>query len=351
MIYRRSFYTEVSSNILVTLLVLGGLATLISMGRIISDTANIPADAILTLLGLQLIKNTPQILTAATFAGILITFNRMVQSKELAMWGMAGLNMWHWAFTTIKILIPMAITIWLIALYSAPWSIRFSAEYQHQLANSLKIEDTNPGIFGEVAEQNLIYHLGAISADRSQALGIFIARTSNDEEQIQLVLANRADTEIDAEGLKQLNLDRGQIHNLNFVNSVASKIDFSAGEFNLSQVKRDRSLRLRALAVDNLTTESSDQVELLWRHGFLITAILLGLLALPLGKFSSGAGRGYQVLLAILFYWFYYALMGYTKDLGINEELTPLIAVAIPCLGLGLVTLIFYILRPGRYIA
>ena len=349
MIYRRSFYREAGGNIASMLLVIGGLTAMVLLGRIIAATSYLPAHGALALLGLQLLKSSPQLLTAAAFGGMLIAFNRMAHSRELAAWSMAGLHTRHWLGATLVMAVPLAATVALLALHAAPWSIRYGAEYQRNLADEVELERTNPGLFGEISGQNLVYHLRAVAPDRSHALGIFIARGAR-EDRVQLVLADQAQTLLDGDGLHQLDFENGEVHNLDFSSQTASRIRFQAGSFSLSQQARDRSLRLRARAASELGDDAAERTELLWRWGFGPALLLLALLALPLGKLGLSSSRSYQILLALLGYWFFYAFGGYTKELGFRAEMAPALAAIAPLLLLVLIVAGSYLARPGRYL-
>ena len=344
MIYRRAFYAEAGYNVAMLTLVLGGLSAMVLMGRLITRTVSVSAGSILTLLGLQIVKIMPQLLTVALFAGLVVTFNRMSQSRELAAWNISGLRDRHWNWAVLAMTVPMAATVWALALHAAPWSIRQTELFQNELSEKIKIEDSTPGIFGESSEQRLVYHLGALSPDRGTALGIFIARRSG-PESIQLVLAERAETVIDELGLRDLRMDSGELHNLSFRYSSASRVTFRKADFHLGREERIDNLRLRAVPLARLGGGRAERVEYLWRHSFLGVAFLLGMLALYLGRFSPGSGRSYQVLLAVLGYWLYYALAGYGKELGESGAISPATAAFSPLALIALPLVIFAVHR------
>lgn len=325
MIYRRSFFAEAGANVAMLAAVLGGLASMVLMGRLITQTVSVSTGWMLTLLGFELVKVLPQLLTVSLFAGLVVTFSRMSQARELAAWRISGLGDRHWQVAVLAMALPMAVTVWVLALHVAPWSIRNSELFQSELAESLEIEDTAPGIFGEVAENRLVYHLDALSPDRRQALGIFIAKRSGPSD-FQLVLATRAKTVVDDLGLRDLVMDGGEMHNVSLSGRSASRVSFGRAEFRIGREERDDNVRLRAYPLDSLGGRDAERVERLWRHAFGAAALLLCLAALPLGRMSPGSGRSYQVLLAVLVYWLYYALAGYAKDLGEGGEVSALLA-------------------------
>ena len=348
MIYRRAFYGEALGNAALLLGVIGGLTAMVLMGRLVTDTAYLTAGSTLLLLLLQLIKYLPQLVSASLFAALVVTFNRMVQSRELASWSMVGLRRRHWLGCTLALSLPSALAVLLLALYGAPWSIRFADSYQRELASTLKLEQTSPGIFGEIKAQDLVFHLGALSPDRKQALNIFIARATA-AQAFQIASAAKADTTIDAGGVRSLALYQGQLNVIDFASEASSRIEFAASQFNLGQASEQSQVRRRALAPSELRRSDANRVELYWRLGFGPALVLLALLAFALGRLSPNSGKGYQVVLAILVYWFYTALAGFVRDLGFAGELAPWAAGALPPGLLGLcVALALGLLAPQR---
>ncbi|MBF2735730.1 MAG: LptF/LptG family permease, partial [Betaproteobacteria bacterium AqS2] len=328
----------------------GGLAAMVLLGRIVADAGYLPAHAALVLLGLQLLKNSPQLLSVSAFAGMLIAFSRMAQARELTAWAMAGLGDRAWTGAALALALPMAVTVALLALHAAPWAIRSAADYQRGLADEVELERASPGLFGEIASQDLVYHLRAVSPDRGHALGIFIARGAK-EDGVQLILAEQADTLIDDAGLHRLDFSGGEVHSLDFATRTASRIRFAAGAFQLSQSAGGGAQRRRALAAADLGDGAAGRTELWWRLSFGPALLLLTLLALPFGRMGLSSGKGYQVLLAILCYWFYYALSGYAKELGGRGELPAALAAGGPLVLLAAGALAAHLARPGRWLA
>ena len=340
MIYKRAFYNEAGLNIATVLMALGGLFGMVLMARLLAETLSVSATSVLVLLGLELLKITPQLCTVALFAGLVMTFSRMSQSREMAAWQISGLRDIHWNILVVFMAVPMAMAIWVLALHAAPWSIRQSSSYQTVLADKAKLEDTAPGIFGEIEDQNLVYHLGALSPDRRQALGIFIVRRQG-PMNLQIVLTDKAETVIDDVGLRNLRMEKGELHNLSFSTKAATKIDFAKAEFQFGKEERIDTLRLRGRTLASLGGQPAARTEYFWRHSFAAAALLFGFMAFPIGRLSPGSGRSYQVLLAVLSYWLYYAISGYAKDLGNNGDIAPAAAAFSP---LVLVTLALFAL-------
>ena len=349
MIYRKSFYLEAIHNTALMLGVIGGLAAMVLMGKLITDSTYLDAGATMLLLLLQLLKYLPQLLTASLFAALVVTFNRMTQTREMAAWSIAGLRRSHWLSCSLTMSLPTAVTVLVLALYSTPWSIRYADEFQRELSRTVKLEDSSPGIFGEVREQDLVFHLGALSPDRSSALNIFIAR-STEQGQYQVAIAAKAATGEDPHGLRTLKLDSGHLHFVDFRQRLSRLVEFGSAEFLLGLENLVQQARRRALAPTELDSSDASRVELLWRLGFGPAVILLAILAFSLGQASPGSGKGYQVLLAVLSYWLYSAVAGYFKDLGINGELAPAAAASLPLALLGGVAVALALLRPARLV-
>lgn len=337
MIYRRAFFTEILRTITTLLVVLGGLLTIIGLSRLLADHTALPVQATLVLVALQLLKYSPQLLTASLFAALVVVFGRMRQSGEMAAWGVAGLNVRDWQTAVLAIAVPMAATVALLALHSVPWSVRYSQAYLREVSKTIKLENATPSLFGEIPAHGLVFHLDALSPDRTEALGVFIIRAP-DPASLQVMSAKRSKTVLDLGGLRRMEMNAGHVHELNFTTGQGSLIKFTDATLHLGNqaIANNPSRRARALA--DLDDTAPDQVEYWWRYAFFPTAVLLSLLALPLGLTRLGRGRGYQTVLALLAYWLFYACVNLFKDYGIQGKLplllaafTPQLALLLPC--------------------
>ncbi len=341
MIYRQSFNSETINNGAALAIVLGGIFLLVWLGRLYADQIALSGFATFNLVLLQTTRILPQLLTVGLFAGMVITFNRMVQSNEYNAWAAAGLCDRDWQRTVLWLALPIAVVIAVLALHGVPWVIRFAEEYQRQLTEQAKVEDSAPGLFSELPDQDLVFHIAALSSDRQSAIGIFIIRQPQDKI-LQIMSAQRADTEIDAGGLRSLRMQQGHFHALDFATQSGSRITFNNADLDLSSQQETREYRLRARALGDLGDSAGERVEFWWRVSFPISLVLLCLLALPLGRSSPGSGRSYQALIAVLIYWLYYACAGLAKDYGIQKSISPLTAGLGPLLLLLIPLLCIY---------
>lgn len=343
MIYRRAFFTETLRNISVLTLILGGLLALVGMARLLGDHTNLPASATLGLVILQTLKVSPQLLTAGCFAALVMVFGRMCHTGEMTAWRIAGLTDRDWLSAVLLLALPLALTVGVLALFSVPWSLRYAEDYLRQVTATVKLEDAPPSLFGEVPARNMIYHLDEISPDRDQALGVFIHR-STDFHSVQIIRAAKAQTETDLVGLRSIQLETGQVHDLNFITGESSNTSFAQAQLRLGEQWQADKPRRRAMVLTELDSSPPEQTEFWWRLAFLPATLLLALLALPLGQARFGGGGGYLATLALLCYWLFYALAGLCKDYGIRGEIpallaacAPLLLLLIPLAGYGLV--------------
>lgn len=342
MIYQRSFYAETLQNVAVLCFIFGGLLALVGVARIIGDNPELPAAATLGLVLLQLIKVAPQLLTATFFAALVMVFGRMCHSGEMIAWKIAGLRDAHWVALVVKLAVPMAITVGILAMYSVPWSLRYAEDYLHRVTQTLRLEDSTPSLFGEVAARDLVYHLDKLSPDREAALGVFIQRSIIPGE-VQIIRAASAQTQTDLAGLRAIDLANGQVHDLDFNLFASSRTTFVEARLHLGQQWQTDKPRLRAMTLADLNEEASGATEFWWRLAFIPVVLMFALVALPLAKVKISGGAGYLATLALLSYWLYYAIAGLSKDYGIKGELPAVVAGMLPLgllLGLGAIVTI-----------
>ena len=347
MIYRRSFYYEALNNAAVLVAILGGIFLLVWFGLLLTEQIAFSGVVSFNLVLLKTASIMPQLLTVALFSGTVTTFSRMVQSAEYTAWAFAGLRERHWQLCVLLLALPMAVTVGMLALHGAPWTIRFAEDYQRQAIGETRLEDNVPGLFSELPDQNLIFYFDALNPDYRSALGIFIVRQPQ-ENVMHLLSARRADTEINANGLRSLRMQQGLFTALDFSRSSGSHINFNSAQLDLSKRQDHQQYRLRSRPLSELSADAAGQVEYWWRVSFPLCLLLLCLMALPLGQLSPGTGRSYQMLLATLCYWLYYTFAGLAKAYGLQGTITPLTAGLGPLLLLVLPLTGYYAYRLVR---
>jgi len=144
--------------------------------RVLADVAAgaLPADLVLTLLSLQLLKNIDSILPLAVFFSVLLAFGRLYRDHEMVAMtasgiGQAKLTGFLMVIAPLLFLINAACSLYLSPLAASKVdSIRFAAENRSELSLLAA------GRFVESRDGGLIMYVEELSEDQSQLKNVFV---------------------------------------------------------------------------------------------------------------------------------------------------------------------------------
>ena len=336
-IWQRSFLSETIGRAGWILLGFVFLTGLVILGRQDTRMGQLAFDQLLVLFALGSIKSLPQQLTFSLFASLLISFGRMMSQREFASWAAAGLRLRDWLAMVVLLAAPLAVVVGWLALSAVPWSLRAVAEYRQLVAAKAHIEQSRPNVFGLLAANNYVYHLGTLEPHQNYAEDIFVAGET-DIDRLRVLLASNGKTATSADGNKFLELTGGHLYAFDFNTGEVEQARFVSAQFDYNFATDVASHRLRALALDDLAGPQG-RLEFYWRLGFGPAVLILSLLAVPAGLLCRRVSREYIILIAVLGYWLFYVLAGLGKDLGFAGWLEPWQAILFPLALAGLLLL------------
>ena len=110
-IFKRSLTHELINTASGVFLILMGIVIAQRAGFLVRSAAKgwIPNDAITTLLGFNMVKFLPMILSLTIFLAVLLTLTRWHRDSEMAVWFSSGLGITKWILPIFKkVLVPEA---------------------------------------------------------------------------------------------------------------------------------------------------------------------------------------------------------------------------------------------------
>ena len=129
---------------------------LILMGIVIAQRAGyfvqlaakgvLPNDAISTLLGFNMVKFLPMILSLSIFLAVLLTLSRWHRDSEMVVWFSSGLSITQWIRPILTFAIPVVMIITLLSLVVMPWAIQKGQDYRTQLKSRDELSTISPGM-------------------------------------------------------------------------------------------------------------------------------------------------------------------------------------------------------------
>lgn len=297
----RQFAASVAAVVVVLLLVgLGGL--LVDLMAEIAR-GKVPASLLLSQLGLRSIQVLPMLLPLALFVGLMLAIGRLYGDSEMAVLSAVGLGPQRLWRPLLAVAVPVAAVVALASLWAAPAGARLAERMIEDANRSFLVAGLEAGRFVELPGRAGVVYVGEISPEGTQ-FGRMFVQTERDG-RLDVVTARAGELFLEGETARYLRLRDGFR-----VEGDPSKQDFRMMRFAENElqvpdrepeVDRDRLDAAPSLALAAMD-EAPARAELHWRLATPIVALVLGLMALPLGRGEPRQARHGRVLAALLIY-------------------------------------------------
>jgi lipopolysaccharide export system permease protein len=285
----------------------------------------LPAGVIFELLGLKALKYLILLLPLALYLAILLVLGRMYKDSEMAALASCGVGPTRLYRPVMWVAVPMALMQGWLSLHVVPWSDRFETRLVARAESRINISAVTPGRFHEGHEGQRVIYVERITGN-DQLHNVFIHLRHHDH--IVLLSAKRGYIETDKDnGYRYLVLVDG-----NRYEGLPG-----SGKFRILHFAKHGLLlrgvpvtvappRLNELPTAQLWGSSDPRkaAELQWRISVPLAAVVLGLLAVPVGRVSPRKGTYGKLLVAVLLYVFYFNILALARTWMEKGE-TPLV--------------------------
>lgn len=300
-----------ASAILLLVTVGGAIADLLSKVA----RGRIPADLLLTLIGLRTIDGLVILLPLAMFLGVLLALGRLYRDSEMAVLSASGLDLRGLLRPLVLLAVPATIVLAIISCFIAPWAVRTSQTLLADANRSILVAGLEAQRFTRIPGRDGIIYVGEMSADGTRFQRMFIETESADDDdqgtRIDIITAPSGHLYNDASGKgRYLALQDGFRAEGKLGSDAFRLMRFERNDIRLpddeaatDSAEIKRSAPLAALWNSD---DPVQRAELHWRFAAPISALVLTLLALPMARSSPREPRHARMLIAILF-WLVYA--------------------------------------------
>jgi lipopolysaccharide export system permease protein len=309
MIFQRALRRELLSTAGAVFTTLFTITITVMLIRILGQAAGgkVASGDVVSLLGFTALTIMPILLINTGFISVLLVVTRSFQDSEMVVWFTAGLSLTRWIRPVLTFGLPLVIATALLSFVVTPWAHKQSAEFRERYEKREDIAKVSPGKFQESASTDRVFFVEGVSGDSSHVKNIFVNTTQNGRASI--VVAKEGTMEFNAAGDKFLVLSKGRRYD-----GTPTQADFQMMEFEkygllvsrqAQAVVGDKSARTLPLSQLIAAPTGANLGELLWRIALPLMAVLLLLIAIPLGFVNPRGGRSSNVLIALLMYVFY----------------------------------------------
>lgn len=289
-------------------LILLGIVIAQRAGYLVRSVAKgfIPNDAIGTLLGFNMVKFLPMILSLAIFLAVLLTLTRWHKDSEMVIWFSAGLGLKQWIRPILNFAVPVIIVITLLSLFVMPWATQKAEEYRVQLKNRDELSSVSPGVFKESNAGDRVYFVESFDKLGYEVKNVFVQSVQH--QKTGVIVASSGKRVKEKNGDNFLVLEQGRRYEGKPNSAEVSTTEFEqyAIRIETKEASPEPSTAQEKSTQSLLTDNSAaDKAEMQWRLAIPISAIILVLLAIPLSFVDPRAGRSLNMMFALFIFIIY----------------------------------------------
>ncbi len=308
MIFRRALqreFTHVAAGVFVALFAV--LITVVLI-RLLGQAAGgrVPVGAVLALIGFGSLMDLAIVLTLTVFLGVLLALSRCYRDSEMVVWFASGLSLMAWIRPVLRFALPLTLLIAGMTLFLGPWASQKSYEYRVKLESRDDTQRVAPGVFRESSGAQRVFFVEVEAGEDGKVRNVFVSEEKGG--RLSVVVAAKGSIQTDEEGNRYVVLEQGRRYDGNPGTPEYRVMVFDRYQLRIESGRQAApSSRVRSKPTFELLEQPSPGAwgELSYRINTPLAALFLALLAIPLSFVNPRAGRGSNLLLAVLIYLIY----------------------------------------------
>jgi len=322
-----------------------------------SISFGIPIKELMPLVGFNMLRDIPIILTLSLFMSIIITISQLYKNSEAVVMNSIGLGDKNFMNLIKPIVFFTFIIIFYLTIFAVPWAKQQKSYAEDETVNASEFSFITEGKFESFKNGEIVFY--ASESKVNDIVGeqnmeeIFIYALDNESPVIVLAAEAKKYTDKNNDSI-YLRLKNGiryeglpgneKINILNFekydLEIVSGDIQKSISSFSEIEEKN---------TIDLLREGGSKaNAEIQWRISQPISLLILSIFGIFLGKTSPRTGKGINLIIGIVVFMLYNNALLVAKSAIENDQLSPLIGMWSIHLLFLLTLIIFYQFRQGK---
>ncbi|MEN3295620.1 MAG: lipopolysaccharide export system permease protein [Burkholderiales bacterium] len=329
MIFQRALRRELVSTAGAVFTTLFTVTITVMLIKILGQAAGgkVASQDVIALIGFAALNLLPVLLILTGFIAVLLVVTRSYQDSEMVVWFASGLSLSRWIRPVLSFGLPIVVLTALLSFFATPWANRQSAEFRERFEKRQDIAKVSPGKFQESSSSDRVFFVEGVTGD-TRVKNVFVNTVQKGTDSV--VVAREGTIEVDKQGDKFLVMSQGRRYD-----DASAEHEFRIMEFDRYGVLVSRqgevaagNTSARALPTEALMANPNNfnMAELLWRFSLPVMALLLMLLAIPLGFVNPRGGRSANLLIALLMFVFYSNMVSVLQATVVQGRLPVTIA-------------------------
>jgi lipopolysaccharide export system permease protein len=317
----------------------------------------IPIQELMPIVGFNMLRDLPIILSLSLFLSIIISISQLYKSSEAVVMNSIGIGDKNFIYLIQPVVIFLFILVFFLTIYAVPWAKEQKSYAEDETVNASEFSFITEGKFESFKNGEIVFYTSESSsvdtAGEQNMEEIFIYFPK--EESPIVVLASEATKYTDSESKSIfLRLKDGVRYegfpgsaNVNIMNFDRYDLEIVSGEVqkslsNFSEIEEKTSIDL--LIEGGILANA----EMQWRFSQPISILILSIIGVLLGKTSPRTEKGVNLLIGLGIFMLYNNGLVVAKNSIENGQLNPLVGLWSIHLLLVLFMIIFYHFRQGK---
>jgi lipopolysaccharide export system permease protein len=311
---REITYTGLAATVIIfSIFLVARLVSLLSQAA----RGDVPADLVMTLLGLRLVSTFDVLLPVMFFIAILMVMDRWIRDNELSVWAASGVGLRRLLKPLVTMGLVLALIIAMFALFIAPGADVKAKTLKQEGLERAMVSAISPGVFNEAQNGQSVYYVEEVGLEDNTLRNIFTYGKAQQREGV--VVAERGFQQIDENtGDRFIILKNGSRYEGIPGNADYRMIDFETYAIRIKPVKKvSATLYPKEMPFGDLlaSTERAHKVEIQWRLSKVAIVPVLAILALAFSSLDVRRGRLGRIMGAIGIYFIYSNFLGFAHAL------------------------------------
>ena len=322
-----------------------------------SISFGIPIKELMPLVGFNMLRDIPIILTLSLFLSIIITISQLYKNSEAVVMNSIGLGDRAFMNLIKPIVFFTFIIVFYLTIFAVPWAKQQKSYAEDETVNASEFSFITEGKFESFKNGDIVFYasesrISDIAGEQNME-EIFIYALDNENPVI--VLASKAKKYTDAKSdsiyLRLINGTRYEglpgDENINILNFEKYDLEIVSGDVqksitNFSEIEERDTIDLLREGGANANAEIQ------WRISQPISVLILSIFGVFLGKTSPRTGKGINLIIGLVVFMLYTNSLGVAKSAIESGHLNPLIGMWGIHLLLLIILIIFYQFRQGK---
>ncbi len=322
-----------------------------------SISFGIPIKELMPLVGFNMLRDIPIILTLSLFLSIIITISQLYKNSEAVVMNSIGLGDKNFMNLIKPIVFFTFIIIFYLTIFAVPWAKQQKSSAEDETVNASEFSFITEGRFESFKNGEIVFY--ASESKVNEIVGeqnmeeIFIYALDNENPVIVLASEARKYTDARNDSI-YLQLKNGTRYeglpsdgNINILNFEKYDLEIVSGDVqksisSFSEIEEKNTIDL--LREGGLKANAEVQ----WRISQPISVLILSIFGVFLGKSSPRTGKGINLIVGVVVFMLYNNALLVAKNAIESGQLSPLIGMWSIHLLLLLILIIFYQFRQGK---